>query len=233
MKISVVIPMYNEEKIIRDTAKEVHEYMVERFGDGEFEVLFSNDGSLDRCADAVSSLELSGIRVTGYEKNRGKGCAVRTAILEAEGDFVMFTDADLAYGTEVIGALYDSYIENSDAGVFIGSRNIGDDGYSEYTFLRKIMSKTYIKVVCLFGGFKLSDFQCGCKAFTKEAAEKIFSLCQIDGFAFDLEALMLAQKIGYKIKEIPVKIINHRESKVNIVKDAFRSAKDQKENKKA
>ena len=232
MKISVVIPMYNEEKIIRDTAKEVHEYMVERFGDGEFEVLFSNDGSLDRCADAVSSLELSGIRVTGYEKNRGKGCAVRTAILEAEGDFVMFTDADLAYGTEVIGALYDSYIENSDAGVFIGSRNIGNDGYSEYTFLRKIMSKTYIKVVCLFGGFKLSDFQCGCKAFTKEAAEKIFSLCQIDGFAFDLEALMLAQKIGYKIKEIPVKIINHRESKVNIVKDTLRMLSDLRKIKK-
>lgn len=232
MKISVVIPMYNEEKIIRDTAKEVHEYMVERFGEGEFEVLFSNDGSLDRCADAVSSLELSGIKVTGYEKNRGKGCAVRTAILEAEGDFVVFTDADLAYGTEVIGALYDSYIENSDAGVFIGSRNIGNDGYSEYTFLRKIMSKTYIKVVCLFGGFKLSDFQCGCKAFTKEAAEKIFSLCQIDGFAFDLEALMLAQKIGYKIKEIPVKIINHRESKVNIVKDTLRMLSDLRKIKK-
>ncbi len=232
MKISVIIPMYNEEKIIRDTAKQVHEYIMERFGEGEFEVLFSNDGSLDRCADAVRSLELSGIRVTGYEKNRGKGCAVRTAILEADGDFVVFTDADLAYGTEVIGALYDSYIENSDAGVFIGSRNIGNDGYSEYTFLRKIMSKTYIKVVCLFGGFKLSDFQCGCKAFTKEAAKKIFSLCEIDGFAFDLEALMLAQKIGYKIKEIPVKIINHRESKVNIVKDTLRMLSDLRKIKK-
>ena len=84
----------------------------------------------------------------------------------------------------------------------------------------------------LFGGFKLSDFQCGCKAFTKEAAKKIFSLCEIDGFAFDLEALMLAEKSGYKIVEIPVKIINHRESKVNIVKDTLRMLSDLRKIKK-
>ena len=187
MKISVVIPMYNEEKIIGDTAKAVSQYMLEAYGEGNFEVLFSNDGSLDNSAEAVSSLNLPGVRVVGYEKNRGKGCAVRTAMLEAQGDLIVFTDADLAYGTEVIGKLYDCHQNTSDAKVIIGSRNISADGYSEYTFLRKIMSKTYIKVVCIFGGYKnLTDFQCGCKAFTKEATKKIFSLCEIDGFSFDL-----------------------------------------------
>ena len=141
MDISVIIPMYNEEKIIADTAKQVAKYMNERFGEGNFEVLFSNDGSTDNSAKAVSELELSGVKVVGYEKNRGKGCAVRTAMLEASGDLVVFTDADLAYGTEVIGKLYDSFKENPDAEVFIGSRNISSDGYSEYTLLRKIMSK--------------------------------------------------------------------------------------------
>lgn len=232
MKISVVIPMYNEEKIIKDTAKEVYEYMTEQFGEGEYEVLFSNDGSLDNCGEAVRSLELPGIKVTGYEKNRGKGCAVRTAILEAEGDFIMFTDADLAYGTEVIGKLYKRFEESPESDVYIGSRNIDKDGYSEYTLLRKIMSKVYIKIVCLFGGFKLSDFQCGCKGFSKEAAKQIFSYCAIDGFAFDLEALMLAQKMKYKISEIPVKIINHRESKVNVIKDTFKMLRDLRNIKK-
>ena len=226
MMISVIIPMYNEEKIIENTAKEVCEYMTERFGAGEFEVLFSNDGSLDGCAEAVRSLKLDGVRVTGYEKNRGKGCAVRTAMLEAAGDFVMFTDADLAYGTEGIGKLYERYEESRSAGLFIGSRNIGEDGYDGYTFLRKIMSKTYIKVLCIAGGFKLSDSQCGCKGFTNEACKKIFSLCTVDGFAFDFEAIMIADKMGYKIEEIPVKIINHRESKVNIVKDTMRMLND-------
>ena len=226
MKISVIIPMYNEEKIIKDTAKEVYEYMTGRFGEGEFEVLFSNDGSLDNCAEAVRSLELPGIKVTGYEKNRGKGCAVRTAMLEAEGEFVMFTDADLAYGTEVIGRLYECYESNRDSGLFIGSRNIGDDGYSGYTFLRKIMSKTYIKVLCIAGGFKLTDSQCGCKGFRQDACKKIFSLCTVDGFAFDFEAIMIADRIGYKIEEIPVKIINHRESTVHIVRDSVRMLRD-------
>ena len=228
MKISVIIPMYNEEKIIENTAKEVCEYMTERFGAGEFEVLFSNDGSLDGCAEAVRSLKLDGVRVTGYEKNRGKGCAVRTAMLEAEGDFVMFTDADLAYGTEVIGKLYERYEASRSAGLFIGSRNIGDDGYDGYTFLRKIMSKTYIKVLGIVGGFKLTDSQCGCKGFTNEACKRIFSLCTVDGFAFDFEAIMIADKMGYKIEEIPVKIINHRESKVNIIKDTLRMLNDLK-----
>ena len=101
MKISVVIPMYNEEKIIKDTAHQLYTYMSENFGD-DFEVLFSNDGSLDNSAESVRSLNLGGIKVVGYDKNRGKGCAVRTAMLEANGDFIVFTDADLAYGTEVI-----------------------------------------------------------------------------------------------------------------------------------
>ena len=228
MKISVVIPMYNEEKIIKDTANQIYEYMTKTFGAGEFEVLFSNDGSLDRCAEAVRSLKLDGVRVTGYEKNRGKGCAVRTAMLEAAGDFVMFTDADLAYGTEVIGKLYERYEASRSAGLFIGSRNIGDDGYDGYTFLRKIMSKTYIKVLGIVGGFKLTDSQCGCKGFTNEACKRIFSLCTVDGFAFDFEAIMIADKMGYKIEEIPVKIINHRESKVNIIKDTLRMLNDLK-----
>ena len=95
------------------------------------------------------------------------------------------------------------------------------------------MSKTYIKVVSIFGGYKnLSDFQCGCKAFTNEATKKIFSLCEIDGFAFDLEALMIATRLKYKIVEIPVKIINHRESKVNIIKDTLKMLSDLRKIKK-
>ena len=226
MKISVIIPMYNEEKIIKNTAKELYEYMTKRFGEGEFEVIFSNDGSTDASADEVRALGYPEIKLTGYEKNRGKGCAVRTAMLEAEGKFVMFTDADFAYGTEVIGKLYECYETNHSSGLFIGSRNVGDGGYDGYTFLRKLMSKTYIKVLCIAGGFKLTDSQCGCKGFTGEACKKIFSLCSVDGFAFDLEAIMIADKMGYKIEEIPVKIINHRESKINVVKDTLKMLND-------
>lgn len=224
--ISVVIPMYNESSIIKDTALTLHKYMTEHFGEGRFEILFSNDGSVDGCDNIVRELALPGIVVTGYKSNRGKGCAVRTAFLEAKGNYVMFTDADLAYGTDVIERVYKTFIENPNADMVIGSRNLNKDGYEGYTLLRKIASKVYIKVLCLVGGFKLTDSQCGCKALTGSAAKKIFSKCEVDGFAFDFEAILWAQKFGFKIVEMPVKVINHRESKVRVISDTFKMLKD-------
>lgn len=225
MKISLCIPMYNETSIIADTAKTLAEYMTAHFP-GEYEILFSDDGSTDGSADLVRSLALPGVRVVGYEKNRGKGCAVRTALLAAEGDIVMFTDADLAYGTDVIARVVETFDANPESGMVIGSRNLSEDGYEGYTPLRRLMSKVYIRVLCMVGGFKLSDSQCGCKAFRREAVQAIFPRCQVDGFAFDFEAILWAQKLGIKITEMPVKIINHRESKVRVLRDTVRMLGD-------
>ena len=227
--ITLIIPMYNESSIIADTAKTVSNYMQKNFE--SYEIIFSDDGSKDNSADIVRGLYLPNVRVMRYEKNRGKGCAIRTAMLEARGDIVMFTDADLAYGTEVIKRVYDS-LSASDAGMLIGSRNLSEDGYEGYTLIRKIMSRIYIKVLCVVGGFKLSDSQCGCKAYKGEAVKKIFERCKVDGFAFDFESILWAQKFGYKIVEMPVKIVNHRESKVNAIRDTFKMLGDLRKMKK-
>ena len=218
--------MYNESAIIAETAKTLHEYMDKTFGAGEYEVIFSDDGSRDGCGDIVRQLELPGIKVTGYEVNQGKGCAVRTAFLEAVGDVVMFTDADLAYGTEVIGRAYDELTKVEDADMLIGSRNMSKDGYESYSLLRKIASKVYIKVLCLAGGFKLSDSQCGCKAFKLHAVKKIFPRLEVNGFAFDFEAILWATKMKMKIIEMPVKVINMGDSKVRIIRDTLKMLKD-------
>ena len=230
MKISVCIPMYNEASIIEDTAKTLSEYMSANFDD--YEILFSNDGSRDGCGDMVKALNLPNVRVVGYEQNQGKGCAVRTAMLESCGDVVMFTDADLAYGCDVIGRIYRIFEENENTDIVIGSRNIAKDGYEGYTFARKIASKTYIKVLCIAGGLKLSDSQTGCKAFSGKAAKDIFKRCEVNGFAFDFEAILWAQKLGYKFTEMPVKVINHRESKVRLIRDTFRMLRDLRKMKK-
>ncbi len=229
-KISLCIPMYNENSIIADTARTLHEYMSKTFTD--YEILFFNDGSKDGCDKTVEALGLPNVRVVGYPDNRGKGCAVRTALLAAEGDIIMFTDADLAYGTDVIKQVYDTFAENPDADMVIGSRNIHKDGYEGYTFIRKLASKIYIKVLCFVGGFKLSDSQCGCKAFTRETVAEIFPRCEVDGFAFDFEAILWATKLGKTIKEMPVKIINHRESKVHVFSDTFKMLGDLRRMKK-
>ena len=230
MKVSVVIPMYNESSIIVDTAKKLSEEMEKYFD--SYEILFSDDGSKDGCGDMVRALDLPCVRVTGYAQNQGKGCAVRTAIMEADGDIIMFTDADLAYGTEVIYKAVKALENDKSAGVLIGSRNLAKDGYDGYTFLRKVASKVYIKVLCIAGGFDQSDSQCGCKAFRREAAREIFSKAKVNGFAFDFEIILRAKKAGIKIIEMPVKIINHRESTVHIVRDSIRMLRDIRKIKK-
>ena len=235
MKISVCIPMYNEEAIAADCARTLHDAMTAHSvmtGDS-FEIIFCDDGSTDRCADCVreAAAQLSDITVVGYTDNRGKGSAVREAIAASTGDIVIYTDCDLAYGTDVIGKAV-AQLKESGADVLIGSRNLTGDGYEGYTFIRKLASKTYIKVLNLFAGFRLSDSQCGFKAFRGDCARKIFPLVKTDGFAFDIEAIMIALKMKLSICEMGVKIINHRESKIHVAGDTFKMLADLRRIKK-
>ena len=220
MKISVIIPMYNEAKIIESNAKTLSAYCEKSFED--YEILFVDDGSRDGCGEIVEKLSLPCVSVVSYGENRGKGCAVRTGMLKAEGELRIFTDADLAYGTEVIGEAVKLYKANSDADLIIGSRKLAGDGYGEYTLIRKLASKAYLTLLQIMGGFKLSDSQVGFKCFSADAAKRIFSLCETDRFAFDFEALCYASRFKMKIMEMPVRIINHGESKINVLRDSVK-----------
>lgn len=224
MRISLCVPMYNESSIIESTARELDKYMSEHFGD-DYEIIFADDGSKDGSADIVNSLKLPRVRVVGYQKNQGKGCAVRCAVLASVGDIVIFTDADLAYGVDVISTAVE-IMNGGEYPVLVASRAKHKEGYEGYTFIRKLASRTYITVLNLFGGIKISDAQCGFKAFDGEVGRRIFSLCKTNNFAFDLEVILWAQKMKLKIYEMPAKIINHRESKVNVLRDAFRMLKE-------
>lgn len=225
MKVSVCIPMYNEEKVIAATAKTLYTYMETAFP-GDYEIIFADDGSTDGSAAAVEALSLPTVRVISYQPNRGKGYAVRTALLASAGDIAFFTDADLAYGTEVIGRFVEAFAKDPKPGLVIGSRNLSADGYEGYTFLRKVASKVYLKVLAVVGGLKLSDSQCGCKAFTHETVQNVFPRCEVDRFAFDFEAILWAQKLGIPVGELPVKVLVHGESKVHLVRDTLKMLRD-------
>ncbi len=231
MKISLVIPIYNENSIIEDAIKTFSGYMASAFED--WELIFVDDGSTDGCAAAVNAAASSNphIRLCSYTPNRGKGYAVRTGMLSAEGDIILFTDCDNAYGTDALGKMI-SVFSDSEADIVIGSRNLSKDGYEGYTFIRRLASKTYIKLIALAAGFRLSDSQCGIKGFRRAAARRIFTNCEVDRFAFDLEVIMIANKLGYRIEEMPVKIVNHRESKVNVLRDSVKMLRDVRRMKK-
>lgn len=224
MRLSVVIPMYNESLIVADTIRTTDASMKALVGEGDYELIFVSDGSTDHCAEIARSMvaDHPALRVLEYMPNRGKGCAVRTGMLAAKGDFVVFTDCDLAYGTELVVDFLKRY-EQGGCDVILGSRALG--GYDGYPFLRKLMSKTYLKVISVAAGFKHSDSQAGIKGFSQAASKAVFSECEENGFAFDLEALMEAERQGFKVAEMPAVIVNHRESKVNPIKDALRMLK--------
>lgn len=223
--------MYNESSIVADAIRALDKAMAEKLSADAYELIFVSDGSTDDCAEIARGLtkEYPALRVLEYMPNRGKGCAVRTGILAAQGDFVLFTDCDLAYGTDIILDFLARY-QKGDCDVILGSRALG--GYDGYPFLRKVMSKTYLKVISVAAGFRHSDSQAGIKGFSRKAAKAIFGECEENGFAFDLEALMEADRQGYKVAELPAVVVNHRESKIRPIHDAMNMLKQVRKIKK-
>ncbi len=237
MKLSVVIPAYNEESAVRNTADELVDALDGYLGariDG-YEVVISNDGSTDSTARIVEDFAGAGkyrfVRLVGDEVNRGKGAAVRRGVLASDGDIVLFTDCDLAYGTDVIGEALDLF-RKTGADAVIGSRAIHPNGYEGYTAIRKAASKIYLKTLARYAGFSLSDSQCGFKAFRGDLCRSIFSSCTTDGWSFDFEVLMRAKRSGAKIEEMPVKVLRHGNSRIRLVRDSLKMLGDVRRLKK-
>lgn len=230
MKISVLIPMYNEITTAADTSRQLIESLesfCEKSGDS-YEIIFSDDGSSDGCRDAVRRdipTPHGEVRVVVSEENHGKGSAVRRAALASSGDIVLYTDCDLAYGTDVIGEAVE-LMRRENCDIVAGSRAIHPDGYAGYTFIRRLASKVYVLVLTTFAGFRLSDSQCGLKAFRGPLAKRIFSLAETDGWAFDFELFLLAKREGARVCELPVKVINHRESRISVLSDSVRMLRE-------
>lgn len=234
MTLSVIIPMYNERAVIADSLKCLAAALEKAAAepDGPFaryEILISDDGSDDGSGEIVRrtgeslSLPHGSLRLLTSRANHGKGRAVRDGMLAAKGDLRLFTDSDLAYGTDVIAAMADE-ARQTGVSVLIGSRAADPDGYAAYPLFRRIASKAYRDLLARAAGFRYTDSQCGCKLFTKEAAEGIFSLAEVDGWAFDLEALLLADRLGFAVGEYPVRVLNHRASKVRLLGDSVKMA---------
>ena len=220
--VSVIIPAYNEELIIKDTINQLLSFLAGSFS--QYELIIADDGSTDGTRAAVESMGSDRLRCVWHFPNKGKGCAVREGVLAAKGRVVVYTDADLAYGTAVIADLV-RLLEEKGTDLAIGSRKLHPQGYADYPPLRLLASRCFSLVTSIFAGFSY-DTQCGLKAFTAGAAGEVFSRCETDGFAFDFELMMLAQRMGFSVAQLPVSIVNHRQSKVNVLRDSIRMLRD-------
>ena len=223
--LEVVIPAYNEEDRIVRTLNRIREYYSTQ--SYAWRVTVVSDGSVDRTAQVALSVvgDDDHFRVISYQQNRGKGYAVRTGMLAANADRILFCDADLATPQEETEKL----LKHMEAGaeVAIGSRPLQDSKLEvRQPLYRELLGRIFNKAVQVLAIQGIDDTQCGFKLFTAEAAEQVFSRCKLNGFGFDFEALMIAKDLGLRIDEVPIRWSHQEGSKVVLFRDGPRMLGD-------
>ena len=224
-RLSIVIPAYNEAARLGASLTRMLDYFHAQAYD--FEMLVVDDGSADATREIAETFAAqdSRLRVLSYAQNRGKGHAVRYGMLRAQGSRVLFCDADLATPIEEVEKLGAALDAGAD--IAIGSRDVvGSQLLKRQSLVREMGGKAFNQMVQALAVPGIHDTQCGFKLFTQAAARQVFGLCQVDHFAFDVEALYVAIKIlGLRVTEVPVRWAHQEGSKVRFVRDAWRMVK--------
>ncbi len=219
LNLSVIIPAYNEALRLPASLRQIVSFLRQQKFSSE--VIVVDDGSQDQtCELAASALEGFPHRILKNPGNRGKGYSVRSGMLAADGEYLLFSDADLSTPIEEVLP----FLGHLQAGydVVLGSRALDRSAVEvRQNFLRELMGKTFNRIAQLLTFKGIKDSQCGFKAFRREAGKDLFSRQKLEGFGFDVEIVYLAQRLGYKILEAPVIWRNSTQSKVRIFSDSL------------
>jgi dolichyl-phosphate beta-glucosyltransferase len=221
VKVSIVIPAYNEQARLPQTVMRTLRYCAEQ--ELDFELIIADDGSSDETLALARQFERQDVRIRALAcPHMGKGSAVRLGMLNARGELVLFMDADGATPLHEIATLAAALDAGSD--VAVGSRVIPQSAQVEVrtSLHRRLIGRTFAFFVNLFAVQGIADTQCGFKMFRRDAALQIFSLQKLAGFAFDVEVLFIARRLSLTIVEIPVNWVAQPGSKVNLVTDSMK-----------
>jgi dolichyl-phosphate beta-glucosyltransferase len=224
-ELSVIIPAFNEERRLPGSLRRVVNYLGRR--PEPFEVLVVDDGSRDATAAFVArfAAEDRRVRLLQYGSNRGKGFAVRYGMLRARGERVLMSDADLSTPIEELPKLTAALDARAD--IAIGCRVLPESCLAvRQPPLRELIGRTFNLVVRVLAVPGIRDTQCGFKLFTRAAASDIFAVLTVDHWCFDVEALLVARKMGYHIREVPITWVNEENTKVNVLRDLAQTALD-------
>lgn len=224
-KLSVVIPVYNEERRIPQNIDAIFSFLTNF--PLQIEVLFVNDGSRDRTERILQDYQKNyDFRVVSYTPNRGKGSAVREGALAAEGDWIAFFDIDLATPLDELHKLLPFVRGDENAAVILGSRHMKGAAITKHESLLRVFLGTGYRLLSRLFVPSVTDFTCGFKCYRKDAARRIFEVARINRWAFDTEVIFLASHFGYSITQIPVQWAHDSDSRVRVMKAVSSSLKE-------
>jgi len=225
LDLTVVIPAFNEETRLTPAVADVLAFARRR--DLDFELVVVDDGSRDGTAELVRRLsqEAPELRLIRLAANQGKGYAVRTGMVNARGRLVLFADADGATPAEEYDRLERAIVAGAD--VAIGSRALKtSEVLVRARWHRRVFGRVFHWLVEHLAVKGIQDTQCGFKLFRGEVAHDLFSRMRMSGFSFDVEVLLMAQRRGYRVAEVPVNWHHVPGSRINLVTDSARMARD-------
>ena len=226
-RASLVIPAYNERNRVAASIQAVAQWALSRPGGSEWEVVLVDDGSRDGTAEVARRAAADAglpLAILAHPVNRGKGAAIRTGVLGSRGDPVLVSDTDLSTPLSEFPKLAEALQTHS---VAIGSRAIDERLVRiRQPLYRRVLGKTGNLLVRLFAVRGIADTQCGFKLFQGDVARGLFRDARVDGFAYDMEILHLAQRRGLEIAEVPVLWFDSPESKVSVWRHTLPTLRD-------
>jgi dolichyl-phosphate beta-glucosyltransferase len=211
--LSIVVPAYNEEKIIKISLEKIVGFLKKK--KYSWEVVVVDDGSQDSTSEVVSNMKNTNIKLVRLGQNRGKGGALREGMLKAKGKIIVFMDADLSVPLTNIDKFYKELKNGTDV-VIASRRTKGAKIAIHQPWHREKMGQVFTALTRLFIGTNTSDFTCGFKGFRHEAARKIFKNLLINRWAYDAEIIFLAEKFDYQVKELPIEWKNRIDTRVRL-----------------
>jgi glycosyltransferase involved in cell wall biosynthesis len=225
MKINVTIPVYNEEKILEQSISTLNNFLEKEFSEYDWEILIVDNASIDKTSEIAKMLKGKYDKVNYiYLDKKGKGIALKKAWTESDADIVTYMDVDLSTRLDHFTDMINGIVKGGYS-IVIGSR-LMRNSRTKRSFKREFFSRSYNILVKLLFFTKFSDAQCGFKAVTREVVNKIVvPYVEDTGWFFDSELLIISEKSGYKILDIPVEWIEDLDSRVKIIQTIIENIK--------
>ena len=217
MFISVIIPIYNEKKVLVKNINKIYNFFSGKY---DFEIVAIDDASTDNSKALLQSIQYKNLLILKNEINLGKGYSIIKGIKACSGNIILLTDADLSSPIIEIEKLLQEYNKGYD--IVMGSRNMENSIINiKQNFLRICVGKIFNFLVRVILGLKYHDTQCGFKLFNSKKMNEILKSLNVNRFCIDVEILFLAKKLNFKVSEVGIKWDHNNNSSVNILSDSI------------